>query len=314
MKLNMMVASLILAFAMCGDGYGQGLLGRLTNRCCNDCGTSCCDTTPACNSCCRGGGFGFSLSLDINFQLPQLLRRRGCCGCDTGCGGCDNGCGCDGGCVAGCGCDSGCGGCDSGCGCGCGGGGLLSGLFSRRGCGCRSGLLSGLFNRGGCGCGCDTGCDSGCGCDGGCVSTGCGCDSGCDMGCYSSCGCGRNFKLFPLFKRCGNSCGLLSRLRGRMGGCGCNTGCGGCDSGCGCDGGCASGCGGGCDAGCSNGCDGGAVPSQVQPVMENAAPDAVTPVPAAPSQPSASDGAGNNTPVVDPSAFIFRGQRQFGVN
>ena len=38
-----MAATLVIAMAMCSDGYGQ-LLSRLTNRCGNDCGTSCCDT------------------------------------------------------------------------------------------------------------------------------------------------------------------------------------------------------------------------------------------------------------------------------
>ena len=73
--------------------------------------------------------------------------------------------------------------------------------------------------------------------------------------------------------------------------------------------GCNSGCG-GYAAPVNTGCSG--APTEAQPVMDNA-PQAVDPVPVAPSQPSASDGAGRN-PTVDPSAFIFRGQRKFGVN
>lgn len=51
--------------------------------------------------------------------------------------------------------------------------------------------------------------------------------------------------------------------------------------------------------------------------MEQGAPvqGTVSPVSDAPSQPSASDNDGaNRNPVVDPSAFIFRGQRQFSTN
>ncbi len=40
----------------------------------------------------------------------------------------------------------------------------------------------------------------------------------------------------------------------------------------------------------------------------------VSPVPDAPSQPSASDGGSIRNPVVDPSAFIFRGQRNYSAN
>ncbi len=43
-------------------------------------------------------------------------------------------------------------------------------------------------------------------------------------------------------------------------------------------------------------------------------PRTVDPIQAAPAQPTIGDGVRSNKPVVDPSAFIFRGQRKFGVN
>ena len=362
MKLKMLAASLVVASFVCCDADGQ-LLSRLTNRCGNGCGTSCCDAAPVCNTGCNSGGCGISISLDINFQLPRLLRRRGCGGggyvstcnspcapsCDTGCGGgggCNllgrlrnrggGGCcgGCDTGCDVGCGspCEntgcpstSSCGGCDSGCGydvgcnSGCGFGSRIRGRFQRRG------FLTRLCS-GGCG-GCDAGCgtvvDSGCG---GCsapVSNCGGCDMGCGGGCDMDCG--------GCDSGCGSSGpGLLQRLRdcrckrataraNRVCNSGCDTGCGGCDSGCGTGSVVSSGCGTGCGGSISTYPTEAATPvqSQAQPIMD-AAPvqtDAV-PVPAtAPaSQPSALDAGSLRNPVVDPSAFIFRGKNNFRNN
>ena len=57
-------------------------------------------------------------------------------------------------------------------------------------------------------------------------------------------------------------------------------------------------------------------PTEATPVMEQGAPveGTVSPVPDAPSQPSASDAGSIRNPIVDPSAFIYRGQRNYGIN
>lgn len=83
----------------------------------------------------------------------------------------------------------------------------------------------------------------------------------------------------------------------------------------------SSGCGGGCggavsysDGGYSSGTT---MSSPAQPVMEGAQVQSLqaAPVPAvAPSQPSALDGGSIRNPVVDPSAFIFRGKSNFRSN
>ena len=206
MKLKMLAASFLVASLMCCDVDGQ-LLSRLTNRCANDCGTSCCDAAPVCNTGCNSG-CGISISLDINFQLPKLLRGRRGRGCNSGCA---PACGPAPCAASPCG-NTGCGPapCDTGCG---------------NGGGCN--LLSRFGNRNrGCGSACDMGCAAPvASCGGGC-DMGCGapapCGGGCDMGCGCDDGCGGRGRMRGLFQRRG----FLTRL------CNGGGGCGGCDAGC----------------------------------------------------------------------------------
>lgn len=331
MKTRLFAVATVMSAIMCCQADAVQLLNRVLDRGCGCDGgapvaaSSCCDTP----SSCRGRGLHFSV--DLSLQLPRLglLNRGGACGggCDTGC---DSGCGAP--VSTGCGCDAGssCGASDC-----CGRSGLLSGL---------SGFS--LLNRGGRGCGggCDSGCDSGCGapvaapvsagcgCDAAPVSAcdpcarggrvgsllgrvrglipsrGCGCDSGCDSGCgapvSSGCGCDAAPACRPARQICINvpNFGLVDRLRslGNRGACGCDSGC---DSGCGAP---------VVSSGC--GCNGGATATQGVPVQGtpvNVSEPTVAPTTTVePTVAPAGSGAyrtPNQTPVVDPNAFIIRG-------
>ncbi len=284
MKFKLLMAMAVASVCFCSDGYGQGLLNRMMNRCGCDSAPSCCDT-PADNCGCNNKLF----NVNFSFSMGRLRgcgkcggffhRHNHCCntGCDTGCNtGCDNGCGCRGGLLSrlqfgsrlgsrGC-CetpvvDS----CNQSC--GCGGSGLLSSLRGR---------MAGMFSRDCCDTGCNTGCNDNCGCRpklldrirAMCPSRGCGCDTGCNTGCNNNDCCRPR---------------LMDRVRGMMSRRGC------CDSGCGCD------------------------STQGQPTPADGKKPAVEPKPSGDAkpkpQPSKSDGTlryRNNptAPVVDPSAFV----------
>lgn len=297
MKIKLAAVALVMSAAFCcSDANATDLLGRMLTR--GDdapVASSCCDT-PA-NACCNRG-FGFTLHL--HFGMNGGLFNRGCGGgCGGGCEQADP-CGCGGGLLAN------------------RGGGLLSGMFS--GCcndSCENNYVDDCCGRGfprfqlfsrGCGCEQADPCDKGCGILSslrgrlaGFGSRGC-CDNGCDSGCNNDCG-----------NVCEAGCagpGLLSSLRGRVGGLRGRLGC--CNTGC--DTGCAPAkdCG-GCDPcarmgvrgrlaslnlrgrlGCceNSGCGCDAVPSEAAEEATDAAAETTS-----------------ISPTVDPSAFIIRGGR-----
>jgi len=184
MKWNMVIGALVLSIGLCGQSFGAGLLNKMLG--CGGCGSSCCDSAPACGceaapSCgcaaapacgcapsCGGGllGSGNLLGNPPCCANPccNLLKFDFAClnrGCGSGCAA--PSCGCDTGCDAGCDSAAGCDAAPS-CGCGCRGG-LLSGI---RKCGtCCPILKLNMPNLGICGGGWATSCDTGCAAGGG---------------------------------------------------------------------------------------------------------------------------------------------------
>ena len=297
MKQKMLMVTLVASMVICGESYGNDLLGRMLGRAgCCDSGQSCCDT-PATDCCGRRKLLDINLHISIGAPnvrgLFPLFRngRGGCCETVNDC--CDSGRtrmfrrGFGGN----CGCDSNCGQvdhCDP--------------------CATRSrfrGMFRGMFDGVRCnGCQSDCGNDCGtadCGCDDGCSGGllrggrlrglfhrghGCGCDTGCETAdpCANDCGgCGTRKRLFKMKTVCLRvpSLGLMDRVRGMGRRCGCDNG---------------------CDSGCGNndcGCQGSATPAPqtegAEPAKEESKQPAVDPVPA---------NTGVSVPIVDPSAFV----------